>query len=47
MQTQSDHVRLPAGQRARLVEAIRAAIAGTGGQLEYRYRTLLLTAWVR
>jgi SAM-dependent methyltransferase len=47
VQTQSDHVRLPAGQRARLVEAIRAAITGTGGQLEYRYRTLLLTARVR
>jgi SAM-dependent methyltransferase len=45
VQTHSDHLRLPASRRQRLVEAIRSAITETGnGQLEYRYRTVLLHA---
>jgi SAM-dependent methyltransferase len=43
--THSDHLLLPEEQRAALADAIRAAIEDAGeGVLEYRYRTLLLSA---
>lgn len=45
LRTHSDHVRLPAAQRDRLLDAVHDAIMEAGhGQLEYRYRTLLLSA---
>jgi len=48
VQTHSDHLQLAAPRRERLVDAIRAAITDAGGgRLEYRYRTLLLTAQVQ
>lgn len=42
--THSAHVLLPAEQRHRLTDAVRVAINENGGQLEYRYCTLLLAA---
>ncbi|MGH3854053.1 MAG: class I SAM-dependent methyltransferase [Pseudonocardiaceae bacterium] len=48
IQTHSDHLQLPTTQREHLINAIRTAITDTGaGQLEYCYRTLLLTAHAR
>jgi SAM-dependent methyltransferase len=48
LQTQSDHLLLPPSRRERLIEGVRAAIIHAGtGWLEYRYRTVLLTAQVR
>jgi SAM-dependent methyltransferase len=44
--THSDHVLLEPERRARLLEAVAAAIDATDGQLEYRYVTLLLSAQV-
>jgi hypothetical protein len=48
VQTHSDHLRLPAPQRERLVEAIRDTITRVGGgQLKYCYRAVLLHAQVQ
>lgn len=46
--THSDHLRLQAPQRDRLLDAVREAIVDVGGgYVEYRYRTLLLHARAR
>jgi len=48
VQTHSDHLLLPAPQRECLVQAVRDAITRAGGgQLQYRYRTVLLHARVQ
>jgi SAM-dependent methyltransferase len=48
LQTHSDHLLLPPARRERLIDGVRAAITHVGaGCLEYRYRTVLLTAQVR
>jgi SAM-dependent methyltransferase len=48
IQTHSNHLRLPSDRRERLVDGVRAAITQVGaGCVEYRYRTVLLTAQVR
>ncbi|HEX3731699.1 MAG TPA: class I SAM-dependent methyltransferase [Mycobacteriales bacterium] len=48
LQTHSDHLRLPEPRRRQLIDGVRAAITHAGaGSLEYRYRTVLLTAQVR
>ncbi|MEO7193892.1 MAG: class I SAM-dependent methyltransferase [Pseudonocardiaceae bacterium] len=47
IQTHSDHLQLPTAQRERLIDAVRTAITDAGaGQVEYNYRTILLTAHV-
>ncbi len=48
LQTHSDHLRLPAPRRQRLIDGVRTAITRAGaGWLEYCYRTVLLTAQIR
>lgn len=42
--TQSDHVLLPAAQRAALLEAVGDVIDELGGRLSYHFSTLLITA---
>ena len=45
VQTRSDHLQLPSARRESLIEALRTAIEDLGeGCLEYRYRTIMLTA---
>lgn len=44
LQTQSDHLLLPARQREQLIAAVRDAIVRNGGELEYQYRALLVIA---
>lgn len=44
MATQSDHVLLPAAQRAALLEAVGDVIDELGGRLLYHFSTLLLAA---
>jgi hypothetical protein len=44
VQTYSDHVILPAEQRAALADAVAAALDAAGGQVPARYVTLAVVA---